>query len=78
MFSFFLFSFLWVYYFNFFSSFVTISKGGGAIYSLNCFWRDGDFHEPIGISPCDGFSWVLLNSFFQISYQYLRPQSPVS
>lgn len=50
----------------FFSSFVTISKGG-AIYSLNCFWRDGDFHEPIGISPCDGFSWVLLNSFFQIS-----------
>lgn len=66
MFSFLLFSFLWVYYFNFFSSFVTISKGG-AIYSLNCFWRDGDFHEPIGISPCDGFSWVLLNSFFQIS-----------
>lgn len=61
MFSFLLFSFLWVYYFNFFSSFVTISKGG-AIYSLNCFWRDGDFHEPIGISPCDGFSWVLLNS----------------
>lgn len=64
---FFFLSFLWVYYFNFFLLLLQrLPKVGRFIV---CIVLEGrGFHELIGISPFDGFSWVLLNSFLQISH----------